>query len=82
MGASPRLEAEPVQSRDLPEEEVELMDDLKDPLNRFLRLKGVHLGELGCSGELLVDLRAVLHGTGALPDIHVQVRAQVFLRQA
>ena len=58
------------------------MDDLENPLNRTFRLEGVQLGELGRRGELLVDLGTVLHGAGALTDIHVQIRTQVLLRQS
>jgi len=73
--SSSRLQGEAIHAGDLFEQLLQPVHDFQDPLNRDLILQRVEINELGRTGELVVDLRAVFHRTGALPDIDVQINA-------
>ncbi len=73
------LQRKPVHPRDLFEDLLEPVHDLQDALNRFLVLQRVNVCQFGQAGQLVVDLGAVLHGAGSLPNLDVQIGPQVFL---
>ena len=71
-----------MQAGDLSKDPVEPVEHLQDTLNGLLGLEWMKIGDFRRSDQVLVDLRAVLHGAGALADVDVEVRAEGFLREA
>ena len=80
--AGPGLERHAVHPGDLAEHPLEVPEDLEDALDGGRILERVEVGKLRAAHELVVDLRRVLHRAGALPDVDVEVDAQVLLREA
>ena len=75
------LQRESVHPRDLFEHLLEPIHDLQDALNGLYVLQRMDIRHLLSSGQLVIDLGAVLHGAGALPYLDVQVCPQVLLGQ-
>ncbi len=80
LRAAARLEGEPVHPGNLAHIPVGLIVDFEHPLYGRRVLKRVQL--LHAAGELLVDLGAVFHRAGTLPDLDVDIRAEYLLGQA
>ena len=79
IGAAARLEDELIHARQFAQDEIEVMDDLDDALQRVLGLIGMKFGEIGAHGHGLAEAGVVFHGAGAeQADAH---HAEGFLRE-
>ncbi len=75
------LKREPVQSRDLPKEQIQLVHHLQRTLHGAFVLVRMDVLRLRGGRDLLVDLGIVLDRAGPLADIDVQVGSQILLRK-
>ena len=76
-----RVQRDLVHAGDLGDHALGAPHDLEHALRVGGVLQRVHGRERGRADELVVDLRRVLHGAGALADVDVEVGAEVLLRE-